>query len=385
MLTIQLKIFTIKNTFFVTPTICRVAEKLKETTLKGPQKAQVMEETASIKAIIIESLQLLKKTLFPTLGIIFLLSFIVALFALLLLVNPGWELRNVAAELQLINEYSKDPAYELPSNFQEIQFRFLQLTLYNLVITSFLQFLCPIGLLLLTTGRIYHIYTSDKDAPKTWLRSLKSPLSTPRRAFTSFTLVILLSFFVPIGIMLFFFPGILLMVYGFFQFHAYLLDEKYGRDILKGGAFYARDNFAKIVVLLFLGFFMPWLISYLISMPLVHAIGLSDLKFLEISAPETRNYGMLLVFYFVNFSIQNMFYFWFPALMCVAFVKIRTQKLQILKNLTEKKTEKKDVIKTMEIQAGQRNYNCTVCGQKLPLSAKKCNKCGQLYKMILKR
>ena len=62
---------------------------------------------------------------------------------------------------------------------------------------------------------------------------------------------------------------------------------------------------------------------------------------------------------------------------------IRIEKVGILEN-TPKKTPTA-TIKTVKVGSQQKHYACEICGQKLPLSARKCIKCGQMYQVKAKK
>ena len=104
-------------------------------------------------------------------------------------------------------------------------------------------------------------------------------------------------------------------------------------EVFRGGVFYVRDNFWKIIGLLFFAVFIPMGLTLLFQQSVLNALfGLqfsstSTTAFQTWMNPSTRNYGMLLLYYFMETLLGNCLYFWFPLVWISAFFRFRSLKL----------------------------------------------------------
>ena len=62
------------------------------------------------------------------------------------------------------------------------------------------------------------------------------------------------------------------MVYLFFAYHSLVLDEKDTLEVFRGGVFYVRDNFWKIIGLLFFAVFIPMGLTLLFQQSVLNAL-----------------------------------------------------------------------------------------------------------------
>ena len=185
--------------------------------------------------------------------------------------------------------------------------------------------------------------------------------------------------------MLFFIPGIILMAFFFYSVFAVIIDEKEGREVFRGGRYYLRDNWWKTILLLLIAFFGPWGLSLLFYQPLMNVIFPSGLLSAWLD-PGSRNSGMIFIYFFCDYVIQYLLFFWFPVLYSVVFYDIQARKIfeqQSRKASLQAQTESK--IKTIEVSGGQKDYACLICGARMPLGQKKCPDCGEVFRIIIKR
>ena len=250
-----------------------------------------------------------------------------------------------------------------------------------------MRLIIPITLLILSTGKIYSLYYEDEDAPSSWIISITKPFNSGKRTITSLFLIILGSILITLGIIAFIFPGILIILYGVFSIHSLIIDEKTGMDTIRGGIYYVRGLFAKLVLILLISVFIPMYIQSLYLDPLKIFLGLTEENSLLWINPTTHNYGMLYVYIFMDLFFGNLLYFFVPVIYTVTFVQIRDGKLGFLsskqKNVNISKENSKKVI-VIELEKNQKHFNCPNCNKKLPSSARKCFKCKKLFDIKFK-
>lgn len=284
-----------------------------------------------------------------------------------------------------LNAIREDPNFILSPSQEDLYMSYSIGVLMTRYFQWALGFLVPMGTLLWTGSKIYALVSKDPEMPQTWSQSIKRPFTTFARGATSIFLLLLFTWGIPIGITAYFLPGIFLMVFGFFSFYSLLIDEKSKLDVIRGGIFYARDNFLKILVYLLIGFFLPWGLSMLFADRLQTVI-FPNVLFQEWVNPATRNYLGLFLYYFLLYFFQNVLYFWFPVFYTVVFYDIQLRKIAAQKEMMSRMSAQTgEGIKTIEVQVNQKSYNCLVCGHKMPLGAKKCANCGELYRIVNKR
>jgi hypothetical protein len=362
--------------------------KKKDSQTKSKISGKEPEEV-SLKDVFLDSLKLIKPTIIPAL--LFIIAFC-AIGALchLTLTNYYWDIQVLTTEYSALqSQIDADPNLVLTDDMEYLQFSYSMVVFISLIYNMVFQFLPQTGILMLMTGKIYNIYTHDNSTPKTWAESIKAPFKTKNKAFTSILIFLLYIIFIPIGILMIYIPGILMMIFLYFSIHALILDDKKGMEALRGGVFYAKDNAARMLGIIFVTIFIPMLIAFLISDPLMTLLNLTTENQIIWLNPATRNYGMLFLYYFCGLLFQSFLYFWFPVVFVVAFTKIRDYKIdqREYQNTLELDTvkSKSNKVKNIELNADQRKYHCLVCGQKLPVAAKKCSNCGQLYRFIIPR
>ncbi|MHA1476388.1 MAG: hypothetical protein ACTSQ5_14535, partial [Promethearchaeota archaeon] len=297
-----------------------------------------------------------------------------------------------------------DPDYVLSDEENKLFWNYQALYWISLIFESSMRLIIPIALLILSTGKIYSSYYEDEDAPSSWIISITKPFNSGKRAITSLFLIIfgsilitigIIAFVFPgfgsilitIGIIAFVFPGILIILFGMFSIHSLVIDEKEGMDTIRGGIFYVRGQFPKLILILLISIFIPMYIQSLYLDPLKILFGLTEEKFLLWINPTTHNYGMLYIYNFVDLFFRNILYFFVPIIYTVTFVQIRDGKLGFIsskqKNGKISKKNSKNVI-LIEIEKNQNHFNCPNCNKKLPSSARKCFKCKQLFDIKFK-
>jgi len=342
----------------------------------------------SLGKIFKDSLKLLKIAILPTIIFIFLLSLITAGLNLLFLSSAKWSIIENSSEYNVILDIVKlDPDYVLSDEENKLFWNYQALYWISLIFESSMRLFITITLLILSTGKIYSLYYEDEDAPSSWTISITKPFNSGKRAITSLFLIIFGSILITIGIIAFVFPGILIILFGMFSIHSLVIDEKEGMDTIRGGIFYVRGQFPKLILILLISIFIPMYIQSLYLDPLKILFGLTEEKFLLWINPTTHNYGMLYIYNFVDLFFRNILYFFVPIIYTVTFVQIRDGKLGFIsskqKNGKISKKNSKNVI-LIEIEKNQNHFNCPNCNKKLPSSARKCFKCKQLFDIKFK-
>ncbi len=335
--------------------------------------------------ILKDSIKPLKKTILPSLGIIIFICLIIAAFSLAIFPDLIWQLEQFKPQIDQISQWNDtNPNQPLPDELAQAQRSYTTTVFGNIILNSSMMFFPLIFLLLVVPGRVNYLHTKNEDGAKNWLESLKMPFGSTNQTYTALFLFLFYPFIIAVLIMLMYIPGFIFMIYCFFGFQSLVLDEKSGREVFRGGVFYAKENVSKIIVVLFLGIFAPMIIIHFSSGPILSALGFTSERYTEWITPSTRNYGMLYLYYFVNLVLQNFLYFWFPVVHTVAFDYIRKEKLnQIEKEERLALDTGKDKVVKIVVRRDQRYYHCKKCGKKLPVSAKKCARCGQLHRIMV--
>ena len=342
----------------------------------------------SLLTIFKDSLKLLKKTILPILIFIFLLSIITAVLNLLIFTGAKWTIiEKSSAYEEILNIVKSNPDYVLSDEENKLFWNYQALYWIILIFESSMRLIIPITLLILSTGKIYSLYYEDEDAPSSWIISITKPFNSGKRTITSLFLIILGSILITLGIIALIFPGILIILYGVFSIHSLIIDEKTGMDTIRGGIYYVRGLFAKLVLILLISVFIPMYIQSLYLDPLKIFLGLTEENSLLWINSMTHNYGMLYIYIFVDLFFGNILYFFVPVIYTVTFVQIRDGKLGFLsskqKNVNISKENSKKVI-VIELEKNQKHFNCPNCNKKLPSSARKCFKCKKLFDIKFK-
>lgn len=342
----------------------------------------------SLLTIFKDSLKLLKKTILPTLIFILLLSLITAGLSLLFFTEAKWTIiENSSAYEEILNIVKNNSDYILSDEENKLFWNYQALYWIILIFESSMRLIVPITLLILSTGKIYSLYYEDEDAPSSWIISITKPFNSRKRAMTSLFLIIIGSILITLGIMAIILPGILMILYGVFSIHSFIIDEKKGMETIRGGIYYVRGQFLKLILILLISVFIPMYIQNLYLDPLKIFFGLTEENYLLWIDPTTHNYGMLYIYTLVDLFFGNILYFFVPVIYTVTFVQIRDGKLGVLsskpRNGNKSKENSKNVI-LIEIEKNQKHFNCPNCNKKLPSSARKCFKCKQLFDIKFK-
>ena len=342
----------------------------------------------SLGTIFIDSFKLLKKTILPTLIFIFILTLIITGLNLLILTNAKWTIIEMGNEYSNILEILKnDPEYVLSDEMNTVYRNYPTLFLITNIAEGSLLFFILISLLMISIGKIYSLYYEDEDAPSTWITSITKPFNSGKRALTSLFLIIFGSIIISTGFSIFIIPGILIIFYGIFSIHSLIIDEKEGMDTIRGGLFYVKGFFSKLILILTVSIFIPMLIQYLFQVQVMDLIGLTENNYASWINPTTRNFGMLYIYNFMILFMQSILFFLVPVIYTVAFVQIRDGKLGVISSKhrygSKFKEDSKNVI-IIEIEKNQKHFKCPNCDKKLPSSSRKCFKCKQLFDLKVK-
>ncbi|QEE16501.2 hypothetical protein DSAG12_02331 [Promethearchaeum syntrophicum] len=342
----------------------------------------------SLGTIFLDSLKLLKKTIFPTLIFIFLLTLIIAGLNLLILTGAKSTILEMGNEYkEIVDLLSEDPDYVLSDELNTIYRNYPTLFLITNIAEGSLLFFILLPLLMISIGKIYSLYYEDEDAPSTWIKSISKPFNSGKRALTSAFIIIFGSVLISTGFSIFIIPGILVIYSGIFSIHSLIIDEKEGMETIRGGLFYVKGFFAKLIIILTISIFIPMLIQYLFQVPFMELIGLTENNYETWINPTTRNLGMLYIYNFTILFTQSILFFLVPVIYTVAFVQIRDGKLGSptpKRKFDSKFKDKNKNIIIIEIEKNQKHFNCPNCGKKLPSSSRKCYKCKQLFDLKFK-
>jgi len=342
----------------------------------------------SLGTIFIDSFKLLKKTILPTLFLTFLLTLIIAGLNLLILTGPKSTIIEMGDEYSEILEIlTIDQDYVLSDEMNTVYRNYPTLFVIVNIVEGSMLFFILIPLLMISIGKIYSLYYEDDDAPSTWIKSITKPFNSGKRALTSLFLIIFGSILISIGFSIFIIPGILIIYFGIFSIHSLIIDEKEGMETIRGGLFYVKGFFSKLILILTVSIFIPMLIQYLLQVPLMDLIGLTDENYDTWINLNTRNYRMLYVYNFTILFTQSILFFLVPVIYTVSFVQIRDGKLGPLsskkKFVINSSNKNKNVI-LIEIEKSQNHIKCPNCGKKLPTSSRKCFKCKSLFEIRFK-
>ncbi|MHA1619329.1 MAG: hypothetical protein ACTSVZ_08600 [Promethearchaeota archaeon] len=343
-----------------------------------------------IKKILVDGWFLFKKVVFPTIALVLIISLITALFRLVY-IGADWYIYQTNPVYLEILENLEDPAFIPTPEENYIKNYYQIITVITLLGRWSIPFFSLLLLTVLTSGKIYGLITNEEGSPETWKESLTFPFETPSRFFTVWGYLLVFPLLITLGLILFILPGIFIFISWIFMIHSILADgHKGGRNALQGGRFYSRQNMRVLIILFFIGIFLPYVVGSLISSQVFPAIGFNDENYYAMIDPASRSLGRIYLYYFVAHLFENLWLIGFPSLIGSAFYHIREQKLGIYtpKDVSQKKNIQKDQklhrqgksskVRVVKVNPNQDFYHCPKCKEKLPLSARKCSKCGIL-------
>ncbi len=344
----------------------------------------------SIKKIIVDGWFLFKKVVFPTIALVVIISLITALFRLVY-IGPDWYIYQTNPIYLEILEKLEDPAFIPTLEENAIKNNYQIITVITLLGRWSIPFFSLLLLTILTSGKIYGLITNEEDSPETWKESLTFPFKTPSRFFTVGGYLVIFPLIITLGLILLIIPGVIFFLSWIFMIHSMLADGFHGgRKALQGGRFYSRQNMRILILLFFIGIFIPYIVGSLISSQIFPLIGFDDESYISMIDPASRSLGSIYLYYFVAHLFENLWLIGFPSLIGSAFNQIRNQKFGIYasKDVSQKKDSKKSqrsphqeissTVRVVEVSTAQDFYYCPDCKEKLPLSARKCSKCGIL-------
>lgn len=361
---------------------------------QNSENLALQDKTVIISAILKDAWKLFIKTALPTLGLIVVLSLITAAFRLVYV--PGdWYIHANQSAYEALMQKISDGEVELTPEENSLRFAYQIITSLTLLGRWSIPFFTLLAVILLTTGKIYFLQTGESDAPQTWNQSFLAPFRSRAHVFTVLIYLLIFPLFITIGLLLFLIPGIYIFIRGIFIIHAIVVDEHSGRMAFRGGKFYMKDNGWKLFLLAVLSLLIPLLIGTLVSNPVMNALGYSDEVYFTLIDPDTRNMAVVFLYYVVMHLLENIWFIPVSALFGSAFFHIRRQKIEIYGNATEFEIKKpspriqneksseadKAQIRTVTVDPTKDYFYCPVCKQKLPLSARKCVKCGTLIQL----
>ena len=355
------------------------------------------------------SLKLLLKTAGPSILSLLIFTLLSAIIMLIILPSLEYNYFSLEPQIDSIRELlSTNPNYEL-SEGELLIVKTSEIYATKIAFFNYILHLIPLmGLMLVLPGKTHNLITHNKESPDTWVKSFIEPFNTKDKAVASVFLLLFMPIILTIGMIMMYIPGILIMVYLFFSFQSLVLDEKSGMEIFRGGRFYAKGNFMKITLLLFLGIFLPSMIMVQFKPIILNTLQFTEQNHALWVDPNVGNYGTLFIYYFLSIFLENILLIWFPILHTVHFILFREQKIRelreadknekvdvdldenkktygvVLKEKADKTDKKKIITITISSQKRRKTYTCKKCGNKIPIGSKKCSKCGQLYKIIFK-
>jgi hypothetical protein len=352
-----------------------------------------------IRIILSDSWKIIPQTILVSLSLLIFLALFSALmeFLLLDLTTVSWNLSELQKEFNIVTDLLKtNPDLVLTTDQLSVQktypiylliFRLFSMSLPQFTIIVLILFSCEkIFALSMKTGTFETNgikYEHDLEHKVSWAHSFRAPVRDGKTLATSLVLIILGSILLTLGVLLLVITGIILMIFGLFAIHALIIDEQPGMEAVKGGRFYAKQNFTRILVVLILSISLPMIIVALTQTRLLTLLGFTEDIVLSWQNPATAQWGNVFLYRVVFQFSQIIFFFWFPTVYTVLFAYIRFEKVGALE-LTPKRSPTA-TIKTLKINAHQKHYMCEICSQKLPLSARKCIKCGQMYQVKRKK
>ncbi|MHA1888301.1 MAG: hypothetical protein DRO88_09020 [Promethearchaeia archaeon] len=365
-------------------------------------------KSVSLKSILKEAWILFKKTALPTLGLVILLSLITAVFRLVYI--PGdWYIHANQSSYNSILEKLSSGQTELTQEENSLRFAYQIITSLTLWGRWSIPFFALLSVVLFSTGKIYFLQTHEPDSPQTWKESILVPFHTKSQGFTAVLYILIYPLLITVGLLIFIIPGIYIFLRGIFIIHSIIVDEHGGRMAFRGGKFYLRDNVKPLIVVFLIGVLIPLFIGSLVSNPIMKAIGYSEDKYFTLIDPSNQHIGLVLVYYICMHILENIWFLPAPALFGSAFFHIRQQKLELYRSNSDfeiklpssavdlssgapAKVLKEDMetnnktayIYTVIVDPATDFYYCPVCKKKLPLSARKCTKCGALIQLLRK-
>ncbi|WP_371803971.1 zinc ribbon domain-containing protein [Candidatus Lokiarchaeum ossiferum] len=353
-------------------------------------------DTPSLSKIVKSSLILIKKAILPIILYIFVLSILSGLIQYLLFDLTGFNkmLLDLEAKYnQIIMNVEEIQDFLVTDEDLQVQRTYPILFFLSSTIKFSSQMFMLIFVVLVTARKIVDLEENKyKNHTISWNQSFTEPFNNRKRVFTSLFFLLCGSILITAGLTLLIIPGVILMILFIFSIHSMLIDEKYGTEALKGGRFYARNNVAFMIILFTLSLFIPMILSSLYTNPLMNLINLSLGNYENWIQNPLKN-GLNLLLYNFSFQFfQNIILFWFPIVISVAFSQFQEIKVKTFQN-SQKSTKvdvsqpvphntKKVKVKKIAVKVGQNHYYCGKCGNKNPISSKKCSKCGQLFKLI---
>lgn len=354
-------------------------------------------DTPSLSKILISSIKLIGKTILPIMLYIFILSILTGLIHFLVfdLTGMNGTLLDLETNFNQINENIQNiPDFTVSDEDLQIQRTYPALFFLSSTIKFSSQMFMLIFVILVTARKIVEL-EETQEKTISWIQSLKEPFKNKKRIFTSLFLLVCGSILVTAGVTLLIIPGVILMLLFIFSIHSMLIDEKHSSEALKGGRFYTRNNLALMIILFTISLFLPMILQLIYTEPLMNILGLSFNNYEIWIVNPTVNSGNLLIYNICLQFFQNIILFWFPIVISVAFSQIQENKIKNFQQTqkTQKSTivdvsqpyphgSKKVKVKKIAVKVGQNHYYCGKCGNKNPISSKKCSKCGQLFKLI---
>ncbi|WP_457558198.1 hypothetical protein [Candidatus Harpocratesius sp.] len=338
-----------------------------------------------LKDVFADAWKLFIKTALPTLGLLVTISFFTALFRLIY-IPADWYIHSINPEYNAIIEKISNSSADLTPEENSLKTYYQIFTSLTYLGRWSIPFFSILFLTLITTGKIYFIQTNEIDGSKSWKSSFIAPFRSKEQALITILYLIFFPIIITFGTILMIFPGVYFFIRGIFIIHAIIVDEHGGRQAIRGGKFYLQGNVKTMLILFFIGVFIPFLMGTLISDPIIGLLGYSDEKYYQFIDPSTRNIWMVLFYYFCMHLLENIWFLPFPVLIGSAFFHIRKQKLKIYQNDDKFyiKNPSLSKVHNIKVDPSKDFYYCPVCKRKLPLSARKCTKCGAIIQLELK-
>ncbi|MCF2140864.1 MAG: zinc ribbon domain-containing protein [Candidatus Lokiarchaeota archaeon] len=334
-----------------------------------------------LKDVFADAWKIFIKTALPTLGLLVLISFLTAVFRLIY-IPADWYIHNINPEYTAIIEKISNSGTLTPEE-NSLKTNYQIFTSLTLLGRWSIPFFSILFLTLITTGKIYYIQTNELDGSRSWKLSVFAAFQSKEQTLITILYLIFFPIIITFGTILMILPGVYFFIKGIFIIHAIIIDEHGGRQAIRGGKFYLQGNVKTMLILFFIGVFIPFLIGAIISDPMIGMLGYSDEKYYQFIDPSSRNIWIVLFYYFCMHLLENIWFLPFPALIGSAFFYIREQKLKIYQNDDKFyiKHPSASKIHNIKVDPSKDFYYCPVCKKKLPLSARKCTKCGALIQL----
>ena len=327
--------------------------------------------------------ELFCQSYFSVLLIALLVSVIISLIFTLFLSNSLWNQFMLGDQYELLYQsVLANPNYEYTEEDQLLISSYTWVRVSLLILSSTFMFLLPIALVMLT---LY--YVMQKATAKEAF--MKESLSVPfvkGRVFGSIFFCLFIPSLITLGLFFYVIPGFLVMIYSFFLFPSYYIDEAEGFKPFKLSIEYVKGNFFMILFACFFGFGIPLLMGNLIAR-LFPFFGFTQDAFRSWLDPESRNYLMIFIYHFAIYGVQAVFYPILPPLVFVLYTKIKNEKLEEIMRV--KKQQAKELgdeseVVTVFLRGGQKKFKCPSCGTELNAGIKKCFQCGKFIKYRIK-